>query len=91
MGTGDEAVMNHARITVREFERCGLDGVYVANEVSDGHIGRSELLYIALFSGDPPDRGVIAGFCYDEATLCREGMEGVFWQFGPLNSRDPRV
>ena len=44
VGAGNHAVMEHTLIGIREFQGGGFDGVDIANQIGNVHIGRGQFL-----------------------------------------------
>jgi len=56
----NQAEVNHPLVGVRQFQRGGLDGVGVADEVGYAHVGRGQLLGVALVAVQPGHRRGVA-------------------------------
>jgi hypothetical protein len=54
-----------------------LDGVHVADHVGDGHVGRGELLDVAMLPGNPFDRGVVPVLVELQLAEFGDGVERV--------------
>ena len=66
---------------------CRLDGVEVADHVGDRHIGRGELLDVAVFALDPRDRGRVTALGHQVAPELADRAEGIVVDLAPRNDR----
>ena len=55
----------------------GADGVDVADDVGDGHVGSRELLHVALRRTQPFDRGLVTALREEVAGVLAQGVERV--------------
>ena len=60
---------------VREISAspCRLDGIYVADNIGDGHVGRCEFFHKAILPFEPGDRSAFALFGYHFAASSADG------------------
>ena len=69
----------------------GPDRVHVADDVGDGHVGRRELLDVALVRREPGDRGGVALLGEEVAAALAQRPEGVVVDLAPRDHRRRRV
>ena len=60
IGAGQQAVMNGQLVGKIAPAARRADGIDVADDVGDGHVGRGELFHVALVAGHPGDGRVVA-------------------------------
>jgi hypothetical protein len=83
--------VHHLGIAVGEALVRGFDRIDVANQVGDRHVGRGELLAIALVPMDPPDRKRVS---FGRRAPLADGAnrrQRVVVQLAPVDGGDPLV
>ena len=80
-------------VLVAEIELLahGLDGIDVADEVGDGHVGGGELLLVAARAVDPGDGGVVAEALDERARMLRDGGKRIVVDGRSLDDGHPFV
>jgi hypothetical protein len=68
-----------------------LDGIDVTEHVRDGHVGRRELLHVALLATDPRDGRVVAVFFDELAAVLRDRRERIVVHLASGNDRQRLV
>ena len=87
VGAGQQSVMHGEFVGKIAPSTRGFDGVHVADNVGDGHVGRGQFFDEAVFATKPGNRGVIALLGDKVAAGAADGMQRMVMNFA---SRDVR-